>query len=271
MNLSEEEVQCFMDCAILAAKTAGDYAVANLDKRQEYYKLFDNDVKLMLDIKCQEIATEVIEKQFPKHSILGEEDESVNENKNIVSDFEWVIDPIDGTVNFSHGMNRWCCSVALRHKGKSIVGVVYAAEQNKLYTATIHSQSMCNGEVISVSKISSISKAIVFTGADTNSDFENLSFFTRIARNVQRPRISGSAALDVCDLASGLVDGYFEATIYIWDVAAAGLILERAGGTGRIIERGKKANQIRYLASNGLIQDQLRNLFPEFSGYDDEI
>jgi len=271
MNLSEKNVQEFLNCAILAAKTAGDYAVANLDKRQQYYKLYDNDVKLLLDIKCQEIATEVIEKQFPEHSILGEEDESITENKNGDSDFEWIIDPIDGTVNFSHGMNRWCCSVALAYQGKSIAGAVYAAEQNKIYTASVYAPALCNGKEISVSKIDSITKAVVFTGSDKNTGFDELTFFSRIAKNIQRPRISGSAALDVCDLASGMVDGYFEATIYIWDVAAAGLILEKAGGTGRILERVNGTKQIRYLASNGLIQNQLRKLFPEFKGCYDEI
>ncbi len=271
MNLSEKKVQEFLHCAILAAKTAGDYAVENLDKRREYYKLYDNDVKLLLDIKCQEIATDIIEKQFPEHSILGEEDASVAEKKNGDSDFEWVIDPIDGTVNFSHGMNRWCCSVALTYKGKSIAGAVYAAEQGKLYTASIYAPALCNGRQLSVSKVDTLQEAVVFTGADKNSGYEELTFFTRIAKNVQRPRISGSAALDVCDLASGVVDGYFEGTIYIWDVAAAGLILERAGGIGRIIEKVNGTKQIRYLASNGLIQEQLKELFPEFTGCYDEI
>ncbi|MDA3799453.1 MAG: hypothetical protein PF692_10275 [Kiritimatiellae bacterium] len=271
MNLSEKEVQKFLECAVLAAQTAGDYAVANLDKRNDYHKMYDNDVKLLLDIKCQEIATDVILKAYPEHSILGEEDDAITQDNGNDSDFEWIIDPIDGTVNFSHGRDRWCCSVALSYKGRSIAGAVYAAEQGKLYTASIYAPALCNGKEISVSKVDSMQEAIVFTGADKNSGYEELTFFTRIAKKIQRPRISGSAALDVCDLAAGCVDGYFEATIYIWDVAAAGLILERAGGMGRIIGRGTHPKQIRYLASNGLIQDQLRKLFPEFEGVNDEI
>lgn len=269
--LTEELVECFLACAVKAVKTAGAYAASHPEQRQSYHKVLNNDIKLLLDIKCQEIATKIIQETFPEHSILGEEDDSVTTSTDKTSDFEWVIDPIDGTVNFSHGMERWCCSVALRHHGHSIAGAVYAPDLNKLYTASIYSHAMCNGTKINVSKTDSMKKAIVFTGADTNSDFEPLTFFTRIAKNVQRPRISGSAALDVCDLASGVVDAYFESTIYIWDIAAAGLILEKAGGTGRIIDYGSKKHQARYLASNGLIQNQLRTLFPEFQGIDDEI
>lgn len=244
-------------CAIDAVEVATGHAMANLSRRTETVKLADHDIKLCLDIECQAKAEYVIKKHFPSHVTLGEEDVAVQTHN--VNDYEWVIDPIDGTVNFSHGLPYWGCSIAVRRNGQTLAGAVLAPEVNRLFTATIDSPSLCNGEPIKVSATASLGESIVYTGADQNvgSDLPVYTFFNKIAEKCQRPRMMGCASLDLCRVACGEGDGYFEAGIYIWDIIAAGLIVRQAGGTAEVIGAGENGRLV-FIGTNGLIHDKLK-------------
>lgn len=219
-----------LDVAICAAEAAGKHALQNKHRRAEVIDNFYHDVKIVLDEECQKEAEGVIASEFPDHGILGEED--VHQNANEA--YEWIIDPIDGTLNYFHGFPYWCCSVAVRHNQKVLAGCVYAPEFGDYYTAHIEEPAKRNGEAISVSKTEHLKDALVFTGLSKNfesrkeSDFDMMRM---LALNTQKMRINGAAALDLCHVASGSSDGFFEAGIYLWDFAAAGLIAEQAGAT----------------------------------------
>ncbi|MDD4871291.1 MAG: hypothetical protein PHR77_12090 [Kiritimatiellae bacterium] len=256
------ECKKLLDCAVSAVKNAGNHALKNISRRTEIKNIFQHDIKLALDVECQAIATRQIHSAFPQHAIIGEEDASVLSGNTIDDDnYKWIIDPIDGTVNYSHGLSNWCCSIAVRYKGNSIAGAVYLPVIDELYTATIDQPAMRNGTEIHVSSINSLSEAIVLTGLDKNEGtaLQPFEVFRNISFNTQKTRIMGSAAADICQVAGGKAEGYYESGIYIWDIAAAELIVKRAGGKAEILTQ-ENNNSISFIASNGHIHSSLRGL-----------
>lgn len=243
-----------LDVAIEAAYAAGSHAMANSARRMEVHKRFAHDVKLELDLECQARAAEVIRRYCPTHDFLGEEGGAFTDTETPL----WIVDPIDGTVNFSHGLPLWCSSVAVRQDGKIIAGAVFAPVLNQLYTATVDGPALCNDKPLQVSTINRMDEAIVFTGIFKDQPL-SMSIFTKLSRSVQKLRIYGSAAMDLCLLASGQGEGYFESKIYLWDIAAAGLIAERAGAKVEVLEQYDPVC-CRYLVTNGLLHEPLRQL-----------
>ncbi|NQU40837.1 MAG: inositol monophosphatase [Lentisphaerae bacterium] len=259
-------------CATAAARLAGDHALANIHRRQDANAITHHDVKLKLDVECQAIVESAVRATFPDHDILGEEDDHGHvapppaDGSDLLwptpsDNTLWVIDPIDGTVNFSHGLPLWCCSIGVLHNGRPIAGVVYAPALGELYAATCESPATRNGEPIHVSNTSAIREALVVTGVDRHKDkrVPPLSVFNAIAEHVQRPRIMGSAALDMCNVAAGRADGYVETGIFLWDVAAAALIVRQAGGQVETLQR-EPGFRLQCIATNGKIHADLKSI-----------
>lgn len=252
-----------LEIATLAARTAGDHANRNRHRKTETMMVAAHDVKLKLDLECQELICDLVRSHFPQHAILAEEsaDQGQPADDPHHSPYTWIIDPIDGTVNFSHGLPWWCCSVAVNLRGKTVAAAVYAPATNELFTAARGGVACCNEMPLTVSGVKTLSKSIVLTGLDqkfTPQD-QRLSRFLAISDAVQKARVVGAAALDLCRVAAGQADGYFEAGIYTWDVAAAGLIVELAGGRVEILAE-PSPHRLLYLATNGYIHDELKTL-----------
>ncbi len=248
--------------AVQAARRASHHAFASRNRRQDANSIAHNDVKLKLDEECQAIAIRTIFDAFPDHSILAEEDtEELAALKARASEYQWIIDPIDGTVNFFHGNPNWCCSVAVRRGEETLAGSVVAPELGLVYEASADGPALCNGAPIHVSATVRPDESLVLTGADKSEDPARrpFRFFNAIAAIVQRPRVSGSAALDVCTVAQGSTEAYFEPGIFVWDIAAGDLILRRAGGTGTALRRFG-GHKLAYLASNGPLHEPLRQV-----------
>ena len=217
-----------LDVAICATEAAGKHARSNKDRRKETAETFDHDVKLVLDAECQAIAEKVIASEFPTHGILGEESVSPK----APGTYEWIIDPIDGTVNFSHGFEYWCSSVAVRRHGKVLAGCVFAPDLNAYYTAHIEEPAKLNGTPVQTSPTAHLQQALITTGLSKemeNAKLPHFEMFRMLAHNTKKVRIMGAAALDICRVADGTCDGFYETGIYLWDYAAAGLIAEQAG------------------------------------------
>lgn len=226
--MNEISLSHLLDVAICAAEAAGRHALEHKDRRTEVTESFVHDVKLVMDQECQKEAERIIAGEFPGHSILGEE--KITDVSGEA--YEWIIDPIDGTLNYAHGFPYWCCSVAVRCNQKILAGCVYAPEFGNFYSAHIEQAAQRNGTDISVSDTSSLQDALVFTGLSKNFESKSKSHFNMLnmlALNTQKIRINGAAALDLCHVADGASDGFVEAGIHIWDFAAAGLIAEQAG------------------------------------------
>lgn len=249
--------------ATLAARRAGEHVLANLNRRLDVNSATRADVKHKLDVEAQQVATEVIRSAFPDHAILGEETckEPLPE-----SDYLWVIDPIDGTINFFHGLPWWNNSVAVRYRGKAVAGAVYSAEMHRLYEATSDGPALCNGVPIHVSETEDLNLAVFETGANGfNKGLPTFRFTSKLAELSQRIRVNGAAALDMCMVASGGAEGYFEPGIYHWDMAAASLIVERAGGRCSIL-REYGGYKLSFLATNAKLHDIYRRALQDLLG-----
>lgn len=247
--------------AIRAARAAGGHALANRHRKQETVLVAAHDVKLKLDLECQDIAESIVRASFSHHAILAEEsaDKGQAEENPHDSPYTWIIDPIDGTVNFTHGLPWWCCSVGVTLRGKTVAGAVFAPMTNELFTAVRGGPACCNGQPLAVSKVKTMKESMVLTGLDQklSTNMPRLALFRELADNVQKARVMGSAALDLCRVASGQCEGYFEAGIYTWDVTAAGLIVEMAGGRAETLSRAEH-HRLMFMASNGAIHDEFK-------------
>ena len=215
------------------------------------------------DLASQKAAIGVIKKAFPQHDFLGEE----NAHKNTGSPYTWVIDPIDGTTNFAHTFPQCSISIALFYKNQVILGGVLNPITHEMFLAQKGKGATLNGKKIHVSNVKKVHEALLVTGFPYNRNEimpELLARFERCLRASHDVRRLGSAALDLCWVAAGRLDGYWEQNLNPWDVAAGTLILTEAGG--KVTDfNGKKWPQMQdfghqVLASNGKIHSELKTI-----------
>lgn len=254
-----------LTCAEAAARAAGEHALEQSTRRQKIFRSFAHDVKLKLDRECQDLVESVIKNRFPDHAILGEESEAGAHNSTM--GFTWIVDPIDGTVNYFHGLPWWCCSVAVQLNGQTLAGAVFAPVLKECFTATAHGPALRNGRQIRVSSTSRLGSALILTGDDKNRRKNDASFavFAGLTAAAQKTRVLGAAALDLCRVACGEADAYFEGNIYVWDIAAGGLIVERAGGKTGHLPSATGLHQLRFMATNNKLYPSLRRLLLRLS------
>lgn len=247
----------WLETAVAAVRAAGRHALENRRRRTETVERSAHDVKLALDLECQREAEAVIARVFPHARVMGEEGGAGGGDGAPV----WVIDPIDGTVNFSHGMPLWCSSVAVLQGDETLAGAVLVPELDELYTATCEGPAERNGAAIRVSDTASLSDAMILTGLSKHmgSNPAALDFLAEIAVRAQKVRLMGAAAVDLCHVACGRSDGYYESSIYLWDVAAAGLVVRRAGGRTETLRQFSPVH-LRYLCTNGRLHEELKRL-----------
>lgn len=260
MEWSKRSTDEYLAVCVEAAKAAGLHARANESRRREVLQQSIHDVKLRLDVECQQKAEHVIRAHWKEAVVLGEEGgEGATDGRPV-----WIVDPIDGTVNFMHGLPQWCSSVAVQVHGQVIAGAVFLPALEELFTAVRGRPALLNGRPITVSRTASVEDALVFTGLSKHlgKDAQTLAVFEAISFRVRKTRLMGAAAVDLCNVACGRGDGYFESSIHLWDVAAAGLILECAGGRAEVLEQFD-AVRMRYLASNGQIHEALKRVVME--------
>ncbi|MFL2859182.1 MAG: inositol monophosphatase family protein [Pontiellaceae bacterium] len=250
------KIEALLNIAINATKQAGMHALNERHRSKDTVSTEAHDVKLVLDIECQEIAEKIILENYPEHTIIGEEGSSLQSE----SEYEWIIDPIDGTVNYSHGFSHWCCSIAVRHNNQIIVGVVYAPEYNYLFSAGLNIPAKLNNSIIQPSLTKDLSISLIFTGLNQKSENKiNPTFdsFKDLVLNTQKIRITGSCALDLCYVASAKTDGYVEYGVYLWDYAAAGFIAEKAGAVLKVKENSETPPKAAIICCNPYLINDL--------------
>jgi myo-inositol-1(or 4)-monophosphatase len=211
-----------------------------------------------VDLASEKLLTSAIAKRYPSHAVLGEEG-SDSRGK---SKYVWIVDPIDGTVNFSHGFPVYCVSVGLQFEGESVVGAVYDPERDEMFWAKKGGGAWLNKSRIAVTKETRLDRALLATGFAYDigsSKKNNLGYFARMAKKAQGIRRPGSAAIDLCWLASGRIDGFWELKLAPWDTAAAGLIAVEAGAKLSRLD-GSKYSPFSpdLLASNGKLHGAMQ-------------
>ena len=215
---------------IFIAKEAGDYIRSKFNSifRIEF-KTNESDLVTEVDKNSEKIIIDFVKRKYPLHGVIAEEGEGLSSK----SEFNWVIDPLDGTVNFAHGFPMFAVSIGVQKKGETIFGVVYDIMQDVIYSAELGKGAYENGKRIIVNDNSNLRHALLVTGFpyDVRENPENalgkFVAFTKTARGIRR---LGSAAIDFCYVAKGVFDGFWEVHLKPWDISAGKLIVEEAGG-----------------------------------------
>lgn len=242
-----------------AAEAAGTIIKENIDKKFTVTnKEGINNLVTEVDHKSEKAIIDIIQRNHPDHQILSEESgEHIQD-----STYKWIIDPIDGTVNFANGIPLCCVSIGLEHEGKMVMGAVYNPFMNEFFFAQKGYGATLNEKKIQVSDCSEVDKACLVTGFPyTYLDAPNgpLEIFSKLIRKGIPVRRLGSAAIDLCWVAAGRFDGFYEHKLSAWDSAAGFLLVEEAGGTVTDFKGNYyDPYQPHILATNGKIHEELR-------------
>jgi len=226
------------------------------------------DLVTIADRKSEALIRERIRQRWPAHDVFGEEEGFQDTG----SDYRWYVDPLDGTTNFAHRYPVFCVSMALEYRGTRIAGVVYDPTRDEMFSAERGSGAYLNQQHIHVSKVARLAECLVATGFPSHKRHKNpnIFFYHQITLRSHGVRRAGSAALDLCCVACGRFDGFWEFNLNPWDTAAGVLIVEEAGG--KVTNFGGGPFQLdsrETLASNGLVHQALLDEFQKiFAGRD---
>lgn len=246
-----------LDFAIRVAQDAGrllrDRLGTNIDITHKGAINIVTDV----DLASERLIREAIATYYPRHEFLGEES-GLDENN---SEYRWIVDPLDGTTNYAHGYPIFCVSIALEYRSEIILGVVYDPMREELFTAERGGGATLNRRPIHVSKTTEMEQSLLSTGFPYDirtSKLTNLDHWTNFAMNAQALRRDGAAALDLCYVACGRFDGFWELNLSAWDMAAGSLIVTEAGGRLSDFEGSKFSIYTpEIIASNGSIHGRM--------------
>lgn len=263
--------------AVAAARAAGKVMRLNLRAKKRINESSQHDIKLELDVRCQTLIERMLRRDFPEVALLGEEGVAGDPN----AEYRWVVDPIDGTVNYTYGIPHACPAIALQIRADRMpktrgrtggpvtsdgyvttVGVTYDPFRDELWTAIRGRRAELNGQSIRVSNHKKLAESIVSIGfAKYAENLEiMLPMMSELAHRVRKVRMMGAAALDMVYVATGRFDAFVESGLRLWDIAAGGLILECAGGDFWHQPVPGKEHTYRVLANNGHLRRQLMAL-----------
>ena len=260
-----------LNIAIRAARRAGNLISSAVDQvdRLDVTEKATNDFVSQVDRQAEESIISVIREAYPDHDILAEESGNTQGNEN--SDFQWIIDPLDGTTNFLHGFPQFAVSIGVKHKGRMEHAVVYDPSRQELFTASRGSGAFLDNRRIRVSKQTSLTGALLGTGfpyKDQRHLDAYLAMFKALIKDTAGIRRPGSAALDLAYVAAGRFDGFWEIGLNAWDMAAGVLLVREAGGLVGDFSGGhdflKTGNIVA--AAPKLFPAMLREIRPHLSG-----
>ena len=265
--MTVKEKKQLLATAVKAAHAVGDIMRRNLMAVKKINEATQRDIKLELDLQCQRRIESMLIRAHPEIAILGEEENAGD----IESDLRWVVDPIDGTVNFTYGIPHSCVSIALQQRlpkrnrygedYETIIGAVLDPFTDELWTAIRGQTAKLNGKKISVNK-GGLREALLSIGfaKDAKTLEYMMPYFTKLVSKIRKPRIMGSATLALTYVACGRFHGYIESKVRLWDIAAGGLIVECAGGEFWRLPRKKGEYTFAIIASNERIRKQVERL-----------
>ena len=251
-----------IEAALSAAREAGEVLRKGFGWQHSVRYKGEVDLVTEVDEQAERVIKEILLGVFPSYGMLAEEGGEQRGEE----DARWIVDPLDGTTNYAHGLPIFCVSIALERTGELVLGVVYDPMREETYVAQCGGGATLNDEPIRVSDTDEAIQALIATGFPHDRDKmpEALDLFGRFAALTRGMRRLGSTALDLCYVASGRLDGYYERGIWAWDIAAGSLILEEAGGkvtNYRGSELDLEGREI--VASNGALHPAMTRLTDE--------
>src|SRR5438309_11913646 len=238
------------------AREAGALLMKYFEARVKIEYKGDVDLVTEADRKSEALILERIRSEWPDHNVMGEEGTRIESG----SDYRWYVDPLDGTTNFAHAFPVFCVSLGLEFKGKRIAGVVYDPTRNQLFAAEQGSGTYLNNRPIRVSAVDNLAECLVATGFPSHKRHKNpnVFFYHQITLRTHGVRRAGSAALDLCSVACGRYDAYWEFNLNPWDTAAGVLLVQEAGGRVSDFSNGPfDIASKEVAASNNLLHPQL--------------
>ena len=252
-----------LDFAIRVAQDAGCLIRDRVGTRLNVAHKGEIDLVTDVDLASEKLIREAIATHYPRHQILGEEEGLAETN----SDYRWIIDPLDGTSNYAHGFPVFCVSIALEHRGVMILGVVYDPMRGELFSAERSGGATLNHKTIRVSTTPKLSSSMLATGFPYDirtARLTNLDHWSSFAMHSQALRRCGSAALDLCYVACGRFDGFWELSLNPWDMAAGALIVQEARGRITDFSGGEfSIYKPEVVASNGEIHPEMLSLIEQ--------
>jgi myo-inositol-1(or 4)-monophosphatase len=245
----------YLEAADNAARAAGELLRQNFQHPQRVNSALPHDIKLEIDVQVQELITKLLLEEFPGHALYGEEGIVGDQS----SEHQWVVDPLDGTVNYFYGIPHFCVSIALRVRSEIMVGVIYDPVREEMWTGQKGEAPRLNGQAFHVSDRADLAEAVISVGlSKTGITIEaGLPVLQRMIHRARKCRLLGSAALDMAYVACGRFDAYIEQGISLWDIAAGWLLIETAGGTVDLRPREDMKDKYSVVASNGIIDLKL--------------
>ena len=241
----------YLDAATEAARAAGKFLRRHFEQPQHVNVREAHDIKLEIDVQTQDMITDSLLKKFPQHALYGEEGLVGDQT----AEHQWVVDPLDGTVNYFYGIPHFCTSIALRLQSEIIVGVIYDPIRDEMWTAQKGKTPELNGRPIRVSERSEIAEAVLSVGLSKTgvTIASGLPLLQDMVHRARKCRLLGSAALDMAFVACGRFDAYIEQGISLWDIAAGFILVETAGGKVEMRPREDMKDKYSIIASNGVI------------------
>ena len=258
----------FLQTAIEIARRAGTIQQARRGEGVRVDKKSTIDLVTQVDVEIETFCRELLAERFPEHAVLAEELPNTPDSAQGSSDYCWIVDPLDGTVNYAHGLPFYCCSVALEIAGELEVGVVFDPNLDELFVAERGAGARLNGSPIAVTSENQLVDAMLCTGFpyDVHRTVDEvIGLFGAFVARARAVRRLGSAALDLCYLAAGRFDGFWEQRLHPWDTAAGALMIQEAGG--RVTGLDGRPFAVRdgnILASNGPLHDAMHLVVSEF-------
>jgi len=252
----------FLTPAVEIAREAGNLLYELFDRPHQISYKRPLDLVTEADRRSEALITGRLRQQFPGHSIVAEEGGGHKGD----SDYCWYVDPLDGTTNFAHHFPIFCVSLGLAFRNEVITGVIYDPTRQELYTAERGSGAFCNGKRLHVSKTEELSESLLATGfPPTSADHGlNLRYYFRFTQLSHGVRRAGSAALDLCSVAAGRFEGFWELKLNPWDKAAGVLMVTEAGGRVTDLSGGSfmlLGDEV--FASNGLVHEAMIQVFSD--------
>ncbi len=241
----------YLDAATDAARAAGELLRQNFHQPLRVNSSEAHDIKLEIDVQTQELITKLLLGKFPEHALYGEEGIVGDQS----AEHQWVVDPLDGTVNYFYGIPHFCTSIALRYRSEVIVGVIYDPIRDEMWAVQKGDAPKLNGETFRVSERAALAEAVISVGlSKTSATIDaGLPLLQDMVHRARKCRLMGSAALDMAYVACGRFDAYIEQGISLWDVAAGWILIETAGGLVDMRPRTDVKDKYSVVASNGVI------------------
>ena len=256
----------FLSAMSAIAREAGALLMQYFHQHVKIEYKGDADLVTAADRAAEVLIRDRIRQHWPGHDVLGEEQGLSDQG----SEYRWYVDPLDGTTNFAHGYPVFCVSMGLEHRGARIAAVVHDPTRDELFSAEQGRGAQLNGEAIHVSKTAALKECLLATGFPSHKRHKNpnIYFYHQITLRTHGVRRAGSAALDLCNVAAGRFDGFWEFNLNPWDTAAGVLIVQEAGGkVTRFDGSPFEINSRETVASNGLIHNALLAEFKDiFAG-----